>query len=430
MIQNIVSGSQAAEIAVIDALVDEIPSQTNAKTWNATALAAINAEVDTALNSPIPATPTTLSVNDLVQSLHHSGVHVLATGTFTTDSTTVPADTSRTEKTGFFDHCWLVPTAGTTAYQPRRITAYSSVGGVFTMATGSTFSAAPGLVAYEIWSAPDFFIIGRGIFTTSSTSAPVDTGRMEITGYWNGQFIMPLEGACAFLACPVSSFTAGGTFNLATGNVFPAAPGLVHYAILSYAIENAAGANSTSTATAAASIGNKADTAVTTVGTTASILAYIKGLLDRQARELCTMLPRSSAISASLEINTVAADLTLGTITLAGLPTGATVTSAYLTVTAGSIRDDSGATNYLVAEEKIQMNKDAGAYSDAITLPINSLKCTDGNSPGALFVRSTNMSALVTGNGTYIVKLASADAFADHLYLETVQCHLQIEYSL
>jgi len=51
-----------------DSLVN-IPSQANAKTLNATALASINAEVDTALNTAIPGAPTADSVNERIKAL-------------------------------------------------------------------------------------------------------------------------------------------------------------------------------------------------------------------------------------------------------------------------------------------------------------------------------------------------------------------------
>jgi len=49
--------------------VDEIPSETNAKTFNATALASVNAEVDNALDTAIPGSPTANSINERIKTL-------------------------------------------------------------------------------------------------------------------------------------------------------------------------------------------------------------------------------------------------------------------------------------------------------------------------------------------------------------------------
>ncbi len=75
---------------------------------------------------------------------------VLATGIFTTSSATVPADTGRTEADGFFDGSWLIPLTGAIEDQPRQIAAFANTGGVFTLDSEHTFTAAPGLVAYVI----------------------------------------------------------------------------------------------------------------------------------------------------------------------------------------------------------------------------------------------------------------------------------------
>ena len=60
---------QTAEVAAVKAVVDEIPGQTNAKTFNATALASINAQVDDALNTAVPGSPTADSINERIKTL-------------------------------------------------------------------------------------------------------------------------------------------------------------------------------------------------------------------------------------------------------------------------------------------------------------------------------------------------------------------------
>lgn len=75
---------------------------------------------------------------------------VLYTGTFTTSSATVPADTGAGAIYGnnYFDGCILMPLSGVCAYQPRKILSFATTTGIFTM--NNPFNAAPGTVQYMI----------------------------------------------------------------------------------------------------------------------------------------------------------------------------------------------------------------------------------------------------------------------------------------
>jgi hypothetical protein len=59
--------STAAELA-------KVPKSDSNVTWNATALGSINAEVDTALNTAIPGSPTADSINERVVAIDAFGV--------------------------------------------------------------------------------------------------------------------------------------------------------------------------------------------------------------------------------------------------------------------------------------------------------------------------------------------------------------------
>lgn len=78
------------------------------------------------------------------------GPVIIANGTFTTSSTTVPADTGRGEATDWFTGSVLVPIAGAVAFQPRRIVNFAVTTGVFTLDEALPFTAVPGLVRYVI----------------------------------------------------------------------------------------------------------------------------------------------------------------------------------------------------------------------------------------------------------------------------------------
>ena len=74
--------------------------------------------------------------------------NVLATGTLTTSSATVPADTGRPEATHFWDGCLILITSGALTGQVRRITTFTATTGVFTLAVALT--GVPGLATYII----------------------------------------------------------------------------------------------------------------------------------------------------------------------------------------------------------------------------------------------------------------------------------------
>jgi hypothetical protein len=256
--------------------------------FGATAEADFNAAVDLALNTVIPASPTAGSVNavlkEIDEHLHAFGFNVIGSGTFTTASVTVPADTSRTEANGYWDKCWIVPTqaAGLELAQPRQIASYAKTGGVFTMQTGTTWLSAP-TGTYDIWSnGTGKNVLALGTLTTSSVSVPADNRRMEVTGYWNGCQLLPLTGAAANQPRNIALFTATtGVFSLPSGALFTTLPGAVTYAIVRGTQDQVPAVDSTSALTYKSTVGNKADAAVTTVGATASILAYIKGVLNQ-----------------------------------------------------------------------------------------------------------------------------------------------------
>lgn len=75
---------------------------------------------------------------------------ILARGTFTTSSATVPADTGRAEANDYWNGCLLVPVAGAIAFEPRLIVDFANAGGVFTLDVDIPFTAVPGLVSYVI----------------------------------------------------------------------------------------------------------------------------------------------------------------------------------------------------------------------------------------------------------------------------------------
>ena len=303
----------AAAIDAIDNFVD---------TEVASILTASGAVTDAADYTP---GATASSMISLIKGV--LGTQVLAEGTFTTSSATVPADTGRTEANDYFNGCYIIPVAGSIAGQARQIVDFANAGGVFTLDADLPFTAVPGTVAYIIVPGPNntaaaadstaatstrhtignkadavdytagatasslmallkgvlrMEVLAEGTFTTSSTTVPADTGKTEGNDYWNGCYLIPLSGDAAFQPRLIADFAnAGGVFTLDSSMPFTSAPGTVAYAIVrGDASGIVATADNTSNTTVAQVIGNKADaTATGAVTTTDSLMAYAKQLV-------------------------------------------------------------------------------------------------------------------------------------------------------
>ena len=259
---------------------------------------------------------------------------ILATGTFTTSSTTVPADTGRTEENNFWNGTLLMPVTGVIAFQPRTIVSFANAGGVFTIDPEAPFTAAPAVgdeyvvlvyqyplepgtdvtsnsaSAHVVGSKADTAqydgtsvtssivrllravhrgeILTQGTLTTSSTTVPADTGRTEANNYWNGSWLMTVTGAVAFQPRLITSFAnVGGVFTLDAQQIFTAAPGTVAYVILAPNSQLAPAIDATTNTTPAHVLGNKAETipAMTAApaegGATTSLVALTKAILER-----------------------------------------------------------------------------------------------------------------------------------------------------
>jgi hypothetical protein len=97
----------------------------------------IPADITTQLDTNLPAIQTLLNYL------------IIATGTFTTSSATLPADTGKGAlATHYYDGCLILPLTGVCALQPRRITTFTTTTGVYTLAVA--YTAAPGLVNYVL----------------------------------------------------------------------------------------------------------------------------------------------------------------------------------------------------------------------------------------------------------------------------------------
>jgi len=331
---------------------------------------------------------------------------ILGSGTFTTSSATVPADTGRLEGDNYWNGVIILPTTGVVAFQPRVIVDFTNAGGIFTIDPQNPFTSAPavgdeyvllyfqyplvpsadatsnstsahvignksdaalvtagsasviarlraietalsvnaaGGGEFELDGDPDLWdalvnnssadasittttgnrdaaviqrlaaiinahgitdagtatgfeedgtggtlwqslIAVKGTFTTSSTTVPADTGRLEANDYFNGDLIIPLSGAMLGQARTIVDFAnAGGVFTLDSELPFTAVPGLVDYVIIHFKYPLVPAADSSANTTTSHVIGNKTDTipAMNLAPGNDSIVAQAKAILER-----------------------------------------------------------------------------------------------------------------------------------------------------
>lgn len=166
----------------------------------------------------------------------------------------------------------------------REVTSYAAATGSFLVGIPFTSMVPTPTVFIVMGGSPS----GSGSNTTSftgiadagSTASIIrDAALTQADNYWNGQTVVMLSGVNVGLIRTVDDFLAA-TDDLVFANPFPAvvAAGDV-YAIMSFN-HLAAAADDTSGTTVEQVIGNKADAAVALIGTTASIVAYLKGIIS------------------------------------------------------------------------------------------------------------------------------------------------------
>ncbi len=220
--------------------------------------------------------------------------------------------------------------------------------GIKTDAAAYAVAATKSLMAYAK-GILNTNVLATGTFTTSSTTVPADTGRGEVTNYWNGCLLIPLTGAAAFQPRLITVFTATtGVFTLDADTPFTTVPSTVTYAIVRGQGGLAPAADATSTATAADGVGNKADAAVLSAGTTNSLMAYSKGIL-KGASKINTVSLANTDLTGTVTRFTVANGpilvKRLGLVTPVALAAGANTLKFSFTPTGGGATDLCGATD-------------------------------------------------------------------------------------
>ncbi|MCK5235926.1 MAG: hypothetical protein KAR06_02985 [Deltaproteobacteria bacterium] len=101
-----------------------------------------------------------VEAGDYVCVFHESLLpqEIIAQGTLTVSSATVPADAGRAEVNDYFNGMIFMATSGATRFQPRRIVDYTGAGGIFTLDPNNPLTGVPGLVDYVIVNSQTEFV--------------------------------------------------------------------------------------------------------------------------------------------------------------------------------------------------------------------------------------------------------------------------------
>ncbi|GAH51631.1 unnamed protein product [marine sediment metagenome] len=141
--------------------------------------------------------------------------------------------------------------------------------------------------------------------------------------------------------------------------------------------------------------------------------------------------PPATAITQRITVSSIAGDKALGTIAVAGIPAGATVTEAYLDFGFRTVKNIYAGVNKLNANQNIEIQKGAGAFATAIVLPDDAFTIDANTKEVGTFFRGTvNISATITEDDTYTIKWTNADADQDSLEFDECQASLRISYSV
>lgn len=139
----------------------------------------------------------------------------------------------------------------------------------------------------------------------------------------------------------------------------------------------------------------------------ARLTAARAGYMDALNRQRPNMLFASEGGYAPIAVPAVAADLAFPSVVVADLPAGITIARTDIVLVIGSLFDTSAAENQVAAAAKtLRIKVSTGAWGTddivALTFQQNALQ-VDGDAyrGGPVLFGATDVSAVVTGNGTY-----------------------------
>lgn len=130
----------------------------------------------------------------------------------------------------------------------------------------------------------------------------------------------------------------------------------------------------------------------------------------------------------SITLPAVAADVALPSVVIASLPSFITVLRADPVFKWGLRNNSNAAVNKLSGDQYIQISPDGVTYTDCLKW-VDDMLWTDASSLGPGDIRvGIDMSAIVTGNGTYQFRWHNALVDGASLLLEDVDMGIRIYY--
>lgn len=151
------------------------------------------------------------------------------------------------------------------------------------------------------------------------------------------------------------------------------------------------------------------------------------------ARSRLSYMEFWSETDPDIAVNAVAADASLPNIVVAGLPSGAVVKRCLMEFRHGKRVESGGAGNATVSAQVMSIDSASGRGSvvTAINVPDNSFHtAANATEYGLPIIGDNDVSAEVTGNGTFYPTWELADVDAASLTFHDVQVGLLIWYSL
>lgn len=126
-------------------------------------------------------------------------------------------------------------------------------------------------------------LVGNAEAGSNATTIVSAATLIQSAGSWRGQKVLMLDGLNVRLSRPIVAYSLGAN-SITVSPAFPSAVAAPdNFVILSDYQDPLAIADSAINLTPADVVGNKSDAAVTVVGVVASVIAYIKGLLNQVA---------------------------------------------------------------------------------------------------------------------------------------------------
>lgn len=130
-------------------------------------------------------------------------------------------------------------------------------------------------------------------------------------------------------------------------------------------------------------------------------------------------------------VDNAATDRALPDIVVAGIPAAATVSKAVVFFAFRAVEDTSGGVNMLDGNQYLQVRLSGGTWTNALLFVDDTFALAANGREGADVVfGNINLSAIVTGNGTYNVRWHDSLADAANIQFNDLQVGMRIRYSV